>query len=210
MTAITEKITQCLETFNRLETAEEFYQCALQVKNDIIGASDKLNFAEMVDLKRYELEEEDLQIACEALTYLILHLAKMDVQDEITFEAIFESSGLKVDFAQSLLKIAKSAIPEIRELLAKEAERGSIHFKDFDWRLDMVTGCRQRQKMFLPKYTVKLELEQKPIKMSEKPTQQAMVFDMDYTNMKRLQDELQAAIKSVDNTYSKKVQKFIR
>lgn len=64
--------------------------------------------------------------------------------------------------------------------------------------------------MFLPKYTVKLQLEEKPMKLTETPSQQAMVFDMDYTNMKRLQDELQAAIKSVDNTYSKKVQKFIR
>lgn len=66
----------------------------------------------------------------------------MDVQDETTFEAIFESSGLKADFAEALLKVQKSAIPEIRELLSKEAERGSIHFKDLDWRLDLVTGCR--------------------------------------------------------------------
>ena len=33
---------------------------------------------------------------------------------------------------------------------------------------------------------------------------------MDYTNMKRLQDELQAALKSVDGQYAKKVQKFIK
>ena len=66
--------------------------------------------------------------------------------------------------------------------------------------------------MMFPKYTVKIDLEQQPEKhmVNAKPTNQSLVFDMDYTNMKRLQDELQAALKSVDGQYAKKVQKFIK
>ena len=74
----------------------------------------------------------------------------------------------------------------------------------------MVTACRQRQKMMLPKYTVKLDLEEKPLQAMEQPKSQAIVMDLDYTSMKRLQDELQDAIKSLDGVYAKRVQKFIR
>ena len=97
-------------------------------------------------------------------------------------------------------------------MLMKENERGSVHFKDMDWRLNLVTACRQKQKMLFPKYTVKIDLEHQPEKqmMNAKPTTENLIFDLDYTNMVRLQDELQAAIKSVDGQYAKKVQKFIR
>ena len=66
--------------------------------------------------------------------------------------------------------------------------------------------------MLFPKYTVKIDLEHQPEKqnMNAKPTTENLVFDLDYTNMMRLQDELQAALKSVDGQYAKKVQKFIR
>ena len=46
--------------------------------------------------------------------------------------------------------------------------------------------------------------------INAKPTTESLVFDLDYTNMMRLQEELQAAIKSVDGQYAKKVQKFIK
>ena len=44
-------------------------------------------------------------------------------------------------------------------MLIEENERGSLHFKDVDWRLNLVTATRQKQKMMLPKYTMKIELE---------------------------------------------------
>ena len=77
----------------------------------------------------------------------------------------------------------------------------------------MVTGCRQRQKMLQPKFTVRLDTEQKPMR-SVGPDARAethtMVFDADMTNMQRLEEELKAALKSVDAQYPRKVQKFIR
>ena len=97
-------------------------------------------------------------------------------------------------------------------MLMRENERGTVHFKDMEWRLNLVTACRQRQKMLFPKYTIKLDLEHQPEKqmINAKATTENLVFDLDYTNMMRLQEELQAAIKSVDGQYAKKVQKFIR
>ena len=35
-------------------------------------------------------------------------------------------------------------------------------------------------------------------------------MDLDYTNMKKMQTELEEALKSLDNMYSKKVFKFLR
>ena len=77
-------------------------------------------------------------------------------------------------------------------MLLEENERGSVHFKDIDWRLNLVTATRQRQKMLLPKYTMRLQLE-KHAEMSssaspsdEKTTVENLVVDLDYTNMKRL------------------------
>jgi hypothetical protein len=32
-------------------------------------------------------------------------------------------------------------------------------FKDLNWRLSVVTSCRARQKVMVPKYTLKLDLE---------------------------------------------------
>ena len=38
-----------------------------------------------------------------------------------------------------------------------------------------------------------------------RPEAQTMVFDMDFTSMQRLEEELKAAIKSVDAQYPRKV-----
>ena len=35
-------------------------------------------------------------------------------------------------------------------------------------------------------------------------------MDVDYTNLKRIQNELEEALKSIDATYSKKVFKFLK
>ena len=89
-----------------------------------------------------------------------------------------------------------------------------MHFKDMSWRLSLVNGCRQRQKMLQPKFTFRLDTEQKPLKQAAadepaKSMAKTMVFDMDCTNMQRLEEELKAAINSMENQYPKKVQKFI-
>ena len=106
--------------------------------------------------------------------------------------------------------LLKGSLGEMREILIKENQRGSIIFKDFNWRLNMVTACRQRQKMMFPKYTVKLDLEEKPKQVMDQPQVSSLVLDLDYTSMKRLQDDLQEAVKSLDGVYAKRVQKFIR
>ena len=86
----------------------------------------------------------------------------------------------------------------MREIIIRENERGQIHFKEMNWRLSLVTACRQRQKIIQPKYTVRLETEQKPMRPEERSESLTMVFDMDFTMMQRLEEELKSAIKSVD------------
>lgn len=100
-------------------------------------------------------------MALDALAYLILHLAKCNAVTEELYEAVFEQSALKKAFKGVLFEVMKSSIKEIRDLLLEENERGTMHFKDVDWRLNMVTACRQKQRMFLPKYTMHVLLEKK-------------------------------------------------
>ena len=143
----------------------------------------------------------------EGLSYLILHIAKSNAIDQASFDAVYEESCLDPKFRDALFAVVTACIGELREMLMKENERGSVHFKDMEWRLNLVTACRQRQKMLFPKYTIKLDLEHQPEKqnLNAKATTENLVFDLDYTNMMRLQEELQAAIKSVDGQYAKKV-----
>ena len=39
---------------------------------------------------------------------------------------------------------------------------------------------------------------------------ESFVMDSDYTNLKRIQEALEDALKSIDTTYSKKVFKFLK
>ena len=76
-------------------------------------------------------------------------------------------------------------------------------FENLDWRLSMVVATRARHNIMVPKYTVKMDLK-------DNEEQKSIVFDSDYNNMKRLQMELEDALKSMKGRYSKKVFKFIK
>ena len=115
---------------------------------------------------------EDYEVALDALAYLILHLAKCNAVTEELYEAVFEQSSLKKAFKGVLFEVMKSSIKEIRDLLLDENERGTMHFKDVDWRLNMITACRQKQRMFLPKYTMHIQLEKKAESGSARDTTQ--------------------------------------
>ena len=133
-----------------------------------------------------------MEVALDALAYLILHLAKCNAVTEEQFEAIFETTSLRKAFKGVLFEVLKSSVKEIRDLLLEENERGTLHFKDVDWRLSMLTATRQKHRMFLPKYTMHIHLEKyaESASFGEKTQEQDLVIDLDYTNMKRLQEEL--------------------
>ncbi len=97
-------------------------------------------------------------------------------------------------------------LDELRDILGSENDLNVKRFHDFDWRLNLVTATRARQKVMVPKYTVKLDLASS----RESETPESFVFDTDYTNLKRIQQELEEAIKAIDATYSKKVVKFLK
>ena len=71
-------------------------------------------------------------------------------------------------------------------------------------------ACRARQKVMVPKYTMKLDLVQNSGEAEEGGETESYVLDVDYTNLKRIQVELEEALKSLDAPYSKKVVKFLK
>lgn len=142
---------------------------------------------EIVDMTKYQVDVQDIEFALEALSYLIMHYAKTDFQgQDDKFDAIYDESGLKPEFRDTLFNQLKTGLSEMREIIIAENERGKVSFKDLNWRLSMVSACRQRQRMMFPKYTVKLDLENKPMESTKKPDTETMVFDLDYTSMKHL------------------------
>ena len=161
-------------------------------------------------------EEEVIASSTEALSYIILHMAKINASDE-EFEAIFEQTGLNSALSNAFRDALKPKLNDFRELLHLENQSDSVRYKDFDWRLSMVTACRQHQKIMQPKFSTKLELQQLTSQKSsyDMPAQNQIkiktcIFDMDYTMMKRFEEELGDAVKSIEGQYSRKVLKFIK
>ena len=78
----------------------EFIKIVNLVKLDMLGVEPYVEgrIAELIDCAQYELEADDFEVAMEALSYCILHIAKMNAISEEAFQAIFETTNLKEDF----------------------------------------------------------------------------------------------------------------
>jgi hypothetical protein len=154
----------------------------------------------------------EVQASLDALQYVILHLAKVKAsQDE--FEIIYEQAQLKPALKKAFFDNVFPHLEELREILASENDKDVKRFKDMNWRLNLVTACRARQKIMVPKYTVKLDLETSTLEGESEESgskTESYVLDVDYTNLKRIQQELEEALKSIDAPYSKKVVKFLK
>eukprot|EP00347_Sterkiella_histriomuscorum_P000266 403376539 len=208
MTTITDKITGSLEILQCFEDPQEL---STIIRNDLLGFSKNVPIKKIS--KRFGLDPLDLQQGMDALAYLILHIAKVKANQE-EFEIIFEQSGLKPQFKKPFFDAVFPHINELREILNGENESDIKRFKDFDWKMSLVTGCRARQKIMVPKYTLKLDIaEGQSQHLGDQNNQnqvESFVMDCDYTNLKRIQQELEEALKSIDTTYSKKVFKFLK
>ena len=168
----------------------------------MLGFENEINLRKLA--KRLQADPADVEDAMEALKYLILHIAKTNCTDQATFELIFEQSGLRDDYRDTLFALVKSHITELRKILDQDNQHGRSRLQNVDWRLSMVTACRQKQKMMVPKYTMLLQFSE-----GDQNTESQAVLDCDYTMMSRMQKEIQDALKSVENTYSRRVQKFV-
>ena len=54
--------------------------------------------SEVINVASYQLEDDDFEVAMEALSYCILHIAKVNAMTPEAFQAIFETMMLKEDF----------------------------------------------------------------------------------------------------------------
>ena len=153
----------------------------------------------------------DIQGALDALSYLILHIAKVKASQE-EFETIYEQSLLKPALRTAFFEAVFPHLEELRDILMSENDKDVRRFKDLDWRLNLVVGCRARQKIMVPKFTMKLDLAMNTNEDGDRTEEktESYVLDVDYTNLKRIQQELEEALKSIDAPYSKKVVKFLK
>ena len=96
--------------------------------------------------KRFGMEDPtDLEEAIESLAYLILHMAKVNANEE-EFQALYYQTGLKQDekFYQAMFNCVHPHLNDIRNLLEKDNYRNIMKFNNMEWRLGMVTSCRSR------------------------------------------------------------------
>lgn len=64
---------------------------------------------------------------------------------------------------------------------------------------------------FIPKMMIQLDVKES--KLSEKTSEaglRSFVFETDYANLKRIQDELKQAVNSLSDPYSRKIYKFVK
>ena len=104
--------------------------------------------------KRFGVEVEEIEMALDALKYLILHIAKTNSTSEKNFDAIFEQSGLNEGLKDALFQVVKGHVHSLREILDVENKLNKKCLQTVDWRLSLVTACRQKQKIMVPKYTM--------------------------------------------------------
>ena len=109
--------------------------------------------------KRFGVEPEEIELSLEALQYLILHIAKTNSVSIEDFSSVYESTGLRMELGGALYNIVKGHIAELRMILDNENEVGRLLLTNVDWRLSLVSGCRQKLKMMVPKYTMQLKFE---------------------------------------------------
>ena len=57
-----------------------------------------------------------------------------------------------------MFDIVFAHLGELRDILNKENQKDITKFSELDWRLSMVTATRLKQKVMVPKYTVKLDV----------------------------------------------------
>ena len=60
----------------------------------------------------------------EALSYCILHIAKINAIDPEAFTSVYESMKIREDFQETLYGIVKGSINDMREIMQRENERG--------------------------------------------------------------------------------------
>ena len=90
-------------------------------------------------------DPSELQAGIEALTYMILHMAKVNATEE-EYHLIYQSSGLNTQpaFEQAMFDVVYAALTEVREVLDQENLAGIAKFSDLEWRLSLVTANRSK------------------------------------------------------------------
>ena len=70
------------------------------VKLDMLGVEPYVEgrITEAIDCARYELEADDFEVAMEALSYCILHIAKVNAVSPESFAVVWETMLIKNDF----------------------------------------------------------------------------------------------------------------
>ena len=124
------------------------------VRDDMLGFAKTIPVRKIA--KRFGVEPEEIELSLEALQYLILHIAKTNSVSIEDFSSVYESTGLRMDLGTALYNIVKGHIVELRKILDNENEVGRLLLTNVDWRLSLVSGCRQKLKMMVPKYTMQL------------------------------------------------------
>ena len=75
------------------------------------------SLAQVINCAQYDFECEDLEVSMEALSYCILHIAKMNAITQESFEAIYETMLLKGEFLEPFFGAVRGSIGEMREIM---------------------------------------------------------------------------------------------
>jgi hypothetical protein len=135
-----------------------------------------------------------------ALSHMLTEGAKLLV-NEVDFMDSLLVLNLPEPICKALCEIHLANRSEVRTLLSNFT-LGLPYFRDMDWRLDIELASRSLHKQAKPVFVMKLNTIQNGDVKSQH-------LQTDYTNLKHIREELEAALEELNEPYVKRVERNV-
>ena len=138
----------------------------------------------------------------EALCSVFYLFSKLGVKEK-QFKQIYEESKLDPKYMEPLAKSYQEHKGELKKLLIQTEEDKEIHFKELHWRIDVEIAGKTKSSSVVPKFLLNLMLEKEGKPMG-------LLLESNYSNLKRVKEELQNAIASLNSPYGRKIARYAK
>lgn len=157
--------------------------------------------------------------AVSGLCKLILEGGKLKLSPE-KFASFLADFELPEDLEEALVEIYNESYDDIAEAVKELAERDGLpSFSNLEWRLDMEVGSRFVGVDPKPSFLLRLETSGGGAGggggggeggSSSGKAKSTCLLESDYANLRRLDEELDAALRHADSTHCKRIERYLK
>eukprot|EP01038_Epipyxis_sp_PR26KG_P006368 gene6368-8770_t len=197
---------------NELEVVKsDGYERAILFGLEILEGYDvtekMLEFAEKVELNLSQLNK-----MCVAISALIWECAKLATKDISTLQDLLLQLGLSTDITTTFIKVYSE---NKRRIIYLKGSLGisTMSYMNLAWRLDVELARRSVLVTSTPKYMLRLDLVNNSsvdnLNSEKSKPKQSFHLQSDYSNLKKIQIELQRAVDEFNNVHCQRLNKYI-